>query len=50
MNFNRFSNYDKKERLKKQIKLIVFHYTGMQSKVEAFKKLYSPPGKRGVAE
>jgi N-acetylmuramoyl-L-alanine amidase len=45
MNFNRFSNYDKKERLKKQIKIIVFHYTGMQSKVEAFKKLYNPQSK-----
>ena len=40
MNFNRLSlNFDKKKRLKKQIKLIVFHYTGMQSKVEALKKL-----------
>ena len=40
MNFGRFSlNFDKKKRLKKQIKLIVFHYTGMQSKVEALKKL-----------
>ena len=40
MNFDRSSlNFDKNKRLKKQIKLIVFHYTGMQSKVEALKKL-----------
>ena len=40
MNFGRLSlNFDKKKRLKRQIKLIVFHYTGMQSKVEALKKL-----------
>ena len=35
MNFERLSlNFDKKKRLKRQIKLVVFHYTGMQSKVE----------------
>ena len=46
MNFGRLSrNFDKKKRLKRQIKVIVFHYTGMQSKVEAFKKLYSPKSK-----
>ncbi len=45
MNFSHISNFDKKKRLKRQIKLIVFHYTGMQSKVEAFKKLYSPKSK-----
>jgi len=39
MNFNYISNFDKKKRSKSQIKLIVFHYTGMQSRVEAFKKL-----------
>ena len=46
MNFNQHSpNFDKKKRLKRQIKLIVFHYTGMQSKVEALKKLYNPKSK-----
>ena len=46
MNFERLSlNFDKKKRLKKQIKLIVFHYTGMQSKVEAIKKLCNPESK-----
>ena len=38
-------NYDKKTRPKSQIKLIVFHYTGMQSKVEALKKLCDPKSK-----
>ena len=46
MNFGRLSlNFDKKKRLKRQIKLIVFHYTGMQSKVEALRKLYSSKSK-----
>ena len=46
MNFGRLSlNFDKKKRLKKQIKLIVFHYTGMQSKVEAIKKLCNSKSK-----
>ena len=45
MNFGHNSNFDKKKRLNRQIKLIVFHYTGMQSKVAAFKKLYSPKSK-----
>ena len=46
MNFDRSSlNFDNKERLKRQIKLIVFHYTGMQSKVEALKKLCNSKSK-----
>jgi len=46
MNFDRSSlNFDKNKRLKKQIKLIVFHYTGMQSKVEALKKLCNSKSK-----
>ena len=46
MNFDRSSlNFDKKKRLKRQIKLIVFHYTGMQSKVEALKKLCNSKSK-----
>ena len=46
MNFDRSPlNFDKKKRLKRQIKLIVFHYTGMQSKVEALKKLRSSESK-----
>ena len=46
MNFGRLSlNFDKKKRLNRQIKLIVFHYTGMQSKVEALKKLCNSKSK-----
>ena len=46
VNFGRlFLNFDKKKRLKRQIKLIVFHYTGMQSKVEALKKLCNSKSK-----
>ena len=46
MNFERLSpNFDKKIRLKKHIKLLVFHYTGMQSKVEALKKLCNSKSK-----
>ena len=46
MNYDRYSpNFDKKKRLKRQIKLIVFHYTGMQSRVEALKKLLDSKSK-----
>ena len=46
VNFGQFFlNFDKKKRLKRQIKLIVFHYTGMQSKVEALKKLSNSKSK-----
>ena len=38
-------NYDVKKRLKKHVKLLVFHYTGMQSKVAAVKKLCDPKSK-----
>ena len=38
-------NFSKKKRLKKQIKLIVYHYTGMQSKVAALNRLCSPKSK-----
>ena len=39
MNFGHNSNFDKKKRLNRQIKLIVFHYTGMQCEVVAIKRL-----------
>ena len=46
MNFERLSlNFDKKKRLKRQIKLVVFHYTGMQSKVVALRKLCNSKSK-----
>ena len=38
-------NYDKKKRPKKQVKIIVFHYTGMQSEVESIKRLCSSSSK-----
>ena len=46
-NFNRlFSiNFDKNKRPKKQVKFIIIHYTGMQSKVEAIKRLCNPKSK-----
>ena len=36
------SNYSKKVRKNKDIKIIVVHYTGMQSKIESIKRLLSP--------
>ena len=35
-------NFDKKKRSKNSIKIIVIHYTGMQSKVAAFIRLSDP--------
>ena len=35
-------NYSKKTRLKKDIKFVIIHYTGMQSEVESFKRLMDP--------
>ena len=32
-------NYSKKIRLKKNIKFVIIHYTGMQSEIESIKKL-----------
>ena len=43
---NRFSpNYSKKLRKFKDIKFIILHYTGMQSKIESVKRLLSPKHK-----
>jgi len=39
------SNFDKKPRNLKKIKYIVIHYTGMQSEVEAIKRLTNPKSK-----
>ena len=36
------SNYSKKTRLKKDIKFVIIHYTGMQSEIESFKRLMDP--------
>ena len=38
-------NYSKKTRKSKDIKLIVIHYTGMQSKIESIKRLLNPKHK-----
>ena len=35
-------NYSKKTRLKKQIKFVIIHYTGMQSEIESIKRLKNP--------
>jgi len=38
-------NYDRKKRTVKSVKIIVFHYTGMQSERESIKKLCNPNSK-----
>ena len=38
-------NYEKRKRTKKHIKFVIIHYTGMQSGVEAIKKLSSKSSK-----
>ena len=35
-------NYSKKRRLKKDIKFVIIHYTGMQSEIESLKRLKDP--------
>ena len=35
-------NYSKKPRLKKEIKFVIIHYTGMQSEIESINRLKSP--------
>ena len=38
-------NFSKKPRLKKDIKFVIIHYTGMQSEIESIKRLKSPKHK-----
>jgi len=38
-------NHSKKTRLKKKIKFIVIHYTGMQSEIESIQRLKNPKSK-----
>jgi len=38
-------NYDRKKRTVKSVKIIVFHYTGMQSESESIKRLCNPNSK-----
>ena len=40
--FNFSPNYSKKKRLKKDIKFVVIHYTGMQSEIESIERLKNP--------
>ena len=35
-------NYSKKPRPKKNIQLVIIHYTGMQSEIESLKRLMDP--------
>ena len=35
-------NYSKKRRLKRDIKFVIIHYTGMQSEIESLKRLKDP--------
>ena len=43
--FNYSPNFDVKKRKKKQIKFIVFHYTGMKKENDAIKRLTNPKSK-----
>ena len=38
-------NYSKKTRLNKEIKIVIIHYTGMQSEIESIKRLKNPKHK-----
>ena len=38
-------NYSKKKRVKKNIKFVIIHYTGMQSVIESVKRLKNPKAK-----
>ncbi len=42
---NLSSNHSKKSRLKRNVKFVIFHYTGMQSEIESIKRLKSPKAK-----
>ena len=39
INSNYSPNFSKKNRLKKDIKFVIIHYTGMQSEIESIKRL-----------
>ena len=38
-------NFDQKKRKKKEIKFIIFHYTGMKKEIDAINKLTNPKSK-----
>ena len=43
--FNYSPNFDFKKRSEKQIKFLIFHYTGMQSENQSIKRLTNPASK-----
>ena len=45
ISLNLSPNHSKKSRLKKDIKFVIIHYTGMQSEIESIKKLKNPKAK-----
>ena len=42
INLDLSPNYSKKRRLKKDIKFVIIHYTGMQSEIESIQRLKNP--------
>ena len=40
--FNYSPNYSKTPKLKRNIKFVIIHYTGMQSEIESIKRLKNP--------
>ena len=38
-------NFSKEKRIKKNIKFVIIHYTGMQSEIESIKRLKIPRAK-----
>ena len=38
-------NFSKGKRIKKNIKFVIIHYTGMQSEIESIKRLNNPKSK-----
>ena len=45
MNFKNLKKFFKKIKKKDNIKFIIIHYTGMQSKIESIKRLSKPKSK-----
>ena len=43
--FDYSPNYSKKPRLRKEISLVIIHYTGMQSEIESLNRLKNPLSK-----
>ena len=45
INYNFSPNFSKNSRLKKSIKFVIIHYTGMQSEIESISRLKNPRAK-----